>query len=857
MKVARRLRTTLLPLAALIVVSLWLLQVTAPHPPLSAPYSPATSTLDCHGNTRSCLLRNVHADNGVLKLYIGASSQLNCTDLGLGDALQMFTGIGWGTGYVRFVCGEPGENNRDVWKGDSLLSLSASGRNSTDPKRFALPVHVINKDPPPSYSKVVVVSEPTILFSVLWPNLFRTIYASYAAWYSLLEYKIFFPEHHRVLLVDRTPHPYKFLSIIQAVTPTPILTANQLLEGTFVFKALVVGLSRDALVAEIVLERGSEWRFALRRKAFHMFCNALKQGILHGGKFVHGLSPSAGGHSMNPSLDHTPTMPTKKTWLSYLTTRKKPRLTLIFREPNTPRQILNENQIISALKHLPITLSVHRFHAGMTLLDQVRIIDATDILITMHGAAMTHLLFLKPNAYVIELFPYAFKKVIYQNIASILNVRYLHWQNMRESRTRFDWGVVERNRVTDMTKERIIRLPIDWYNMDSKNYWRNQDTEVGVEELTYLVKSVVKDRANEGQTKYLLFMPWEQFNNQVVGFKSACAVANMLGRTLVLPHLGYKNPNPTTSSPTAPPASPEFTVTNVIWHPFEYYFDLTNLSTTLPCEFITFDNFYSLNQGAKLPAIRYHHLGDNKTSERQLRDYYNLIARLPFNKLEYDNAYFHLPAKEIMNLHAKDATPVLALGSMFWYFDFGVPVKYPLHGYHDYMENALYRRISESLVPTERVQSRVEAALKTAGLGDGFVAIHVRRGDYESKCRELPEGVLQDRCFTRLDFISDALRAKFSENVRRKSVLYISTNAGESEVREMVNTFGNSWGRVMVHGDLKEKPVEGIREDGIDECLFDQLVCARSVHFVGNMYSSFTRHVIDMRRIRRLESSLF
>ncbi|KAJ3030366.1 UNVERIFIED_CONTAM: hypothetical protein HDU68_009291 [Siphonaria sp. JEL0065] len=444
-------------------------------------------------------------------------------------------------GYVRFVC----ENSVDRWQADSLASLGANNAsaNSTH-KRFAIPIRVIELDPPARYDHdPIVISEPTILYSILWPNLFRTIYAAYSAWYSLLEYKIFFNDHHRVLLVDRTAssNPHKFMSIIKAVTPTPVMTANQLLTDTpHIFKAMVVGLSRDALVAEIVLERGTEWRFTLRRKAFHMFCNTLKQGILHGGTFVKGLNVP--GNEKNPSQQESvkdssqvsKALKSSSFWNSWISHHKRlPRVTLVLREENTPRQILNSNQLIDTLKTLPIRLSVHKFR-GISLLKQVQIIDKTDIFITMHGAAMTHISFLKPGAYVIELFPYAFKKVIYENIAGILGVRYLHWQNMKESQTRFDWVSVEKNRATDMPKERVMRLPIDWYNMDSKNYWRNQDTFVDVDEIKYVVNGAIHDWRDKGDTKYLMFMPWEQFNNQVVGFKSACAVAHMLNRTLVV-----------------------------------------------------------------------------------------------------------------------------------------------------------------------------------------------------------------------------------------------------------------------------------------------------------------------------------
>ncbi|KAI8613264.1 hypothetical protein BC830DRAFT_490256 [Chytriomyces sp. MP71] len=355
----------------------------------------------------------------------------------------------------------------------------------------------------------------------------------------MLDFKVFFPDHHRVLLLDRTPEPTKFLSVVQSVTPTAVGSSRELLNESLVFKAAVIGLSRDALVAEIVLERGQEWRFRLRRKALRLFSDSLKTSILHGRLFVTNSHKHPNSRMrLFDELDESPDFYSDRKALLRRPSWPigRPRVTLVLREANTPRQIINENEVIQTLKNLPITLSIHRF-GSLSLVEQVRIVHKTDIFITTHGAAMTHLIFLKPAAHVIELFPFVFKKVIYQNFAAVLGVRYLQWQNMRQSRAKFYWNELEMTKSTNMSKERIQSLPIDWYNMDSKNYWRNQDTIVSVFELRHVVETAVKNRVNNGKTKFLIFMPWEQFNNQIVGFKSACAVAKMLHRTLVVSYM--------------------------------------------------------------------------------------------------------------------------------------------------------------------------------------------------------------------------------------------------------------------------------------------------------------------------------
>ncbi|KAJ3378897.1 hypothetical protein HDU84_007224, partial [Entophlyctis sp. JEL0112] len=230
------------------------------------------STLDCKHSQRTCLISNLHLRDGQFYVYMGKG--FNASGL---EEIAMFTGIGWGTGYFRFHYPQLGP-----WPGDTLRSIATSHSvpNGTredpidedsdlpatrgnlseasvgkpagqkSPRRFSIAIHVISDVPPESsdaHDNSVFIKEPTVIFSVLWPNLFRTMYAAYAAWYTQLEYKIFFPGHHRAFLIDRSPAPYRFLSIIQSVTPTPVMRAEELLEGSFVFSAAVVGLSRDAL----------------------------------------------------------------------------------------------------------------------------------------------------------------------------------------------------------------------------------------------------------------------------------------------------------------------------------------------------------------------------------------------------------------------------------------------------------------------------------------------------------------------------------------------------------------------------------------------------------------------------------
>jgi hypothetical protein len=180
------------------------------------------------------------------------------------------------------------------------------------------------------------------------------MYAGVAAWYSLLEYKVFFRQHHTLMLIDRAPRPIEFIPLLESITPT-----NQIhwldAQPPTLFKAAVLGLSRDALVAETHVERGKEFRFRLRSFAFRTFCGAVRDAVI-GRREVTAVAPTDSdvdsGQSERARQEGVWTW-MKRRWVS-------PSVTLILRDGYT-RKIANEGQVINLLKSLPIRLSVHKF----------------------------------------------------------------------------------------------------------------------------------------------------------------------------------------------------------------------------------------------------------------------------------------------------------------------------------------------------------------------------------------------------------------------------------------------------------------------------------------------------------------
>ncbi|KAJ3108010.1 hypothetical protein HDU97_002590 [Phlyctochytrium planicorne] len=480
----------------------------------------------------------------------------------------------------------------------------------------------------------------------------------------------------------------------------------------------------------------------------------------------------------------------------------------------------------------------------MSLAEQIRVVGETDILISMHGAALTHVLFMKPDSYLIELFPFRFKKNVFRNLA---------WAkgNQDPSRTKFNLDHLIRNRLTDVPIDEVRKLPINWHNMDSKNYWRNQDTKISVDQVGEIVKQALRDKIEGGKEKFLMFAPWEQFNNQVIGFKSACALASFLKRTLVLPHIGFRYIWPEDGDL-------KFKVSHFRWRKFERYFDLSSM-LNLPCTVITFDNFVGLNGNRSIGTLRYHHLG-NETSEDQVKDYYNLVAGRKFDKLEWDlGVYYQLNKRQLIKLHSSDRSRVLALGNAFWYYNFENSQQHPLVDFHNYMDNSLYRQISLGLDFSEKIKLVMKKALASSSLlTSGYIAIHVRRGDYHTKCIEFRRVAKKEddmSCYQSVSQIRSFLSNLYPDSKSR--VLVILTN--EKNI-DGFNKLRSSWKNVYFQNNLLTPDVlNELYEqlDPIELAMVDQLFGIHASDFVGNLHSSFSRHIVEARILMNKTWSVF
>jgi EGF domain-specific O-GlcNAc transferase len=146
--------------------------------------------------------------------------------------------------------------------------------------------------------------------------------------------------------------------------------------------------------------------------------------MIHTGFFqIYGCENSALFNAFSEHILHRlqikPNLPDKN---------KKLRISFLARETKY-RKVLNEDELIERIKTNP-KYSVKRVDYGrnISFKDQLRITRNSDIFIGMHGAGLTHLLFLPKWATLFELY-HCEDPNCYKDLARLRGVNYVTWEN--------------------------------------------------------------------------------------------------------------------------------------------------------------------------------------------------------------------------------------------------------------------------------------------------------------------------------------------------------------------------------------------------------------------------------------------
>ena len=101
--------------------------------------------------------------------------------------------------------------------------------------------------------------------------------------------------------------------------------------------------------------------------------------------------------------------------------QRMPRRIYIDRRRSVLRPLRNEAELVAALTRLGF---VAVDPEGMSLMDQVRLFRAADVIVAPHGAALTNLGFCRPGTQVLELLMDAYCNWCFRNLAGLMQLRY-------------------------------------------------------------------------------------------------------------------------------------------------------------------------------------------------------------------------------------------------------------------------------------------------------------------------------------------------------------------------------------------------------------------------------------------------
>ncbi|QPG94344.1 hypothetical protein C2857_005739 [Epichloe festucae Fl1] len=121
------------------------------------------------------------------------------------------------------------------------------------------------------------------------------------------------------------------------------------------------------------------------------------------------------------------------------------------------RKLINETELIESVKKaVPhIRLEIVDF-AKFSIAEQFKMVRETDLLVGVHGAGLTHIMFLPPGSAVVEILPSGFAHRGFRNLAQMLGHDYfrahakMHGDASGESQWQFDAVEIEEHRLVDL-----------------------------------------------------------------------------------------------------------------------------------------------------------------------------------------------------------------------------------------------------------------------------------------------------------------------------------------------------------------------------------------------------------------------
>ncbi|KAL0737500.1 hypothetical protein Bca4012_013710 [Brassica carinata] len=158
---------------------------------------------------------------------------------------------------------------------------------------------------------------------------------------------------------------------------------------------------------------------------------------------------------------------------------QKPRLILVSRYGNVGRVILNEEKTREMLEDVGFEVIVFRPSKTTSLKEAYKLIKSSHGMVGVHGAALTHLLFLRPGSVLVQIVPLGLgwvAKTCFESSAKAMKLEYTEYRvNVGES------SLMEKYSEDDLVlKDPIAFRGVGWNATKMNVYLKEQDVRLDV-----------------------------------------------------------------------------------------------------------------------------------------------------------------------------------------------------------------------------------------------------------------------------------------------------------------------------------------------------------------------------------------
>lgn len=181
-----------------------------------------------------------------------------------------------------------------------------------------------------------------------------------------------------------------------------------------------------------------------------------------------------------------------------LSTPRAVRIAMLFRSGQ--RVVLNEAEVMQGLRDAFPRADVFEYRPDdMTFGGQVAAVRNATLLIGVHGAGLTNLMFLPTGAAVVEILPWHWERHAYERMSAILGYTYGKWANADRAATVFPEEITWKHFPATSEEDREIIRTADSKPMNlrgqaglaAEKYWINQDTRVNVPQFVDVVRKTL------------------------------------------------------------------------------------------------------------------------------------------------------------------------------------------------------------------------------------------------------------------------------------------------------------------------------------------------------------------------------